>query len=277
MLKRTVTGLVMLGVFFLILYLTSFTHFVFDGFVMLVAVLAIYEMYAAMKKLGYKPSGVSFIVFSVLVYPLCYFYSFSGLFFAYLISFLVSFAFYIFDTKRAFKDFTVNMLLLVYPAALIGLIFVINKDYGLIPVLFAVSAALMSDTFAYYGGSFWGKKKIFPAISPKKTYVGSALGLLGGAVGGLVVYALFELAKYPAHIVFTFGSVTKFPYFLYIAIGVIISICSQAGDLAASKIKREVDIKDYGSLLGSHGGVMDRIDSVIFGVGVMAVIMFFFF
>ncbi len=277
MLKRTLTGIFLLGFLILVLYLSSFSKFVFDGIILIFSALALYEMYSAMKRLDYHPSGIAFIVLVVAIYPLAYFFNYTGLLFAFLLAFLTAFVVYIFNTKKTFKDFILTIVLCVYPMLLLGLSFVMNNLYGMIPSLFALSAALMCDTLAYYGGSFWGKKKIFPKISPKKTYVGSIIGIFGGALGGLVIYALFEVLHFPSHIVFTFSSISKYPYLYYIIIGMGMAVASEIGDLAASRIKREVGLKDYGSLMGAHGGVMDRIDSVLFSLAIMSAIMFFVF
>lgn len=243
MLKRTLTGIFLLGFLLLMLYLSSFSRFVFDGLVLVFAVLALYEMYSAMKKLNYHPSGIAFIVLGVSIFPLAYFFDYAGLFFAFLLTFLTAFVVYIFNSKKSFTDFIITILICIYPMLMMGLAFVLNNLYGMLPVLFAISAALMCDTVAYYGGSFWGKKKIFPKISPKKTYAGSILGVLGGAIGGLAVYALFEVLSFPAYIVFTFSSVSKYPYLYYIFVGIGMAIASEIGDLAASRIKGKLGLR----------------------------------
>lgn len=277
MLKRTITGLVLLGTLLLILFLSSFTRFVFDAAIMLFIVLAVIEMYKAMNKLDYHPSGISLIVMIISIFPLCYFFNYTGLMFSFLLGFLTAFVVYIFNSHKNFWDFNITVLILIYPLMLLGLAFVMNNTYGMLPTLFAIAAALMSDTVAYYCGSLFGKKKIFPKISPKKTYAGCLMGLLGGALGGLLIYALFEVANFPAYIKFEFSSVTKYPYLIYIFVGILMAISSEIGDLGASRIKRAVGLKDYGTLLGSHGGIMDRIDSVLFSLTVMSAFMYFVF
>ncbi len=104
-----------------------------------------------------------------------------------------------------------------------------------------------TDTCAYFTGYFFGKRKLWEEISPKKT--------IEGAIGGIVGATILA---------FAFAYVLK-PSFMYYAIplGVIGSIVSQMGDLIASKIKRYVDIKDYGHIMPGHGGVLDRFDSII--------------
>ena len=112
-----------------------------------------------------------------------------------------------------------------------------------------------NDTFAYFTGVLFGKHKMTPKLSPKKSFEGMIGGVVGATVlgmiyGGIVGSRMSEFAVNP---VLTFG-VASF-------IGALLSII---GDLAASAIKRNYNIKDYGKLIPGHGGIMDRFDSVIF-------------
>lgn len=110
------------------------------------------------------------------------------------------------------------------------------------------------DTSAYLVGRAIGKHKLAPVLSPKKSIEGAVGGIAGAALVGLL-YA-FILVK--------IGQTTTEMLWIYPVICVICSMFSQVGDLAASGIKRNHDIKDYGKLIPGHGGVMDRFDSVIF-------------
>ena len=103
------------------------------------------------------------------------------------------------------------------------------------------------DTCAYVVGKLIGKKKIFPVLSPKKS--------VEGAVGGVVGAALLGVA---------YAAATNAPMAAYAVICAVGALISMVGDLAASAIKRNMEIKDYGTLIPGHGGVMDRFDSVIF-------------
>jgi phosphatidate cytidylyltransferase len=105
----------------------------------------------------------------------------------------------------------------------------------------------MNDTLAYLCGSFFGKTKLIPSISPNKT--------IEGTLGGL----LFTLA-----FVAVWGYFTNwFPVWQWIAIGLIASVVGSVGDLAESKLKRMADIKDSGSMMPGHGGALDRFDSLL--------------
>lgn len=113
-------------------------------------------------------------------------------------------------------------------------------------------AAWGSDTCAYCVGRLWGKHKMTPLLSPKKTQEGLIGGLAGAAVLG-AVYALL----------------THSPVLIYMLICLAGAVISVIGDLTASAIKRQRNVKDYGTLIPGHGGILDRFDSVIFSAPVV--------
>lgn len=113
--------------------------------------------------------------------------------------------------------------------------------------------AFMTDTFALLGGKFFGKHKLAPVLSPHKTIEGSIGGVLG-CVLSVVVYCL--VLQYAFHYTPNYGSGIVF--------ALVGSGLAQLGDLAASSIKRQYNVKNYGNIMPGHGGVMDRFDSVLF-------------
>lgn len=120
-----------------------------------------------------------------------------------------------------------------------------------------------SDSFAYLAGVAFGKHKMTPKLSPKKSYEGA----IGGIAGAAVLGALFGvLVKYLT------GADYMAAFTAASAIGATISIF---GDLAASAIKRNKDIKDYGRLIPGHGGILDRYDSVIFTAPIVYWVLYF--
>ncbi len=121
-------------------------------------------------------------------------------------------------------------------------------------ILLPFVVAFLSDAFALFAGMAFGKHKLAPELSPKKTVEGAVGGLLGATVS-VIVYGV--LAK-P---LFGTEGVRLWVLAIY---GVIGSVLSQLGDLSFSYLKREYGIKDFGDLLPGHGGVLDRFDSVIF-------------
>ncbi len=115
------------------------------------------------------------------------------------------------------------------------------------PLVFV--GAWVTDTFAYFTGFFFGKHKLIPSVSPKKTVEGAVGGTLFAILGFVIVG-------------FIYGYSVKNIIILAL-IGLVASIVSQFGDLAASLIKRHYGIKDYGKLFPGHGGVLDRFDSIL--------------
>jgi len=150
----------------------------------------------------------------------------------------------------------------VFPALTFSsLITIFALPNGRLLVLSPFVVAWMSDALAYFGGRMLGRHQLAPSLSPKKTIEGAIAGL-AGAVAGLAVFGI------------VFGSLTDlavdFPR-LYL-IGITGGIVSQFGDLAFSYIKRQYGVKDFGSILPGHGGILDRFDSIVF----VAPLMLFF-
>ncbi len=117
--------------------------------------------------------------------------------------------------------------------------------------------AWVSDVAAYFTGSFFGKTKLIPKVSPKKTVEGAVGGALTAGVGFLLFSILFGYQIGYVH-----------PVGLFIT-GVLASLSGQIGDLVASAIKRQYGLKDYGKIMPGHGGAMDRFDSVLFVAPIM--------
>ena len=116
----------------------------------------------------------------------------------------------------------------------------------------------VSDTFAFFAGSFLGKKKIVPMISPKKTWA----GFFGGIAGTILVLALLFIFVLRNESVMLQSSYTWM--LAAVVFGTVLSVASQLGDWFASAVKRWCNVKDFGSFLPGHGGLVDRFDSVFF-------------
>ncbi len=129
------------------------------------------------------------------------------------------------------------------------LILIRNMELGRLWLLFIVCIIAANDTFAYYVGRGFGKHKLSPVISPKKTVEGALGGLIGGVAIALVFNQMFLTHISPKEISI---------------LAVFIGILGQLSDLFESLIKRSVGVKDSGGILPGHGGMLDRIDSLIF-------------
>lgn len=136
----------------------------------------------------------------------------------------------------------------------------LGKYYLLLPMV----VAFTSDAFALFAGMAFGKHKLAPELSPKKTLEGAVGGFLGAVACSLVYGAVMQ---------FGFQLTVSYPLLtLYGALG---SVVSQLGDLSFSYIKRQYGLKDFGNILPGHGGVLDRFDSVIFCCPLLEILILF--
>lgn len=143
---------------------------------------------------------------------------------------------------------------LVYiPLLLCFAVFIRNGSDGLRWIFFVLAIVFAGDVGAYYGGSYWGKHKLCPSVSPGKTREGAAFGLLSNLVVGAICQVLF----FP-RLIWT----QSFVFFLCIG------VAGQVGDLFESEFKRAAGVKDSGGILPGHGGMLDRIDAVLFALPV---------
>ena len=139
-----------------------------------------------------------------------------------------------------------------------------RAEYGYDAVYFVIlilGYAWGGDTFAYLVGRAFGKHKLAPRVSPNKTIEGAIGGIFGSVLVGLVITL--------AYMTFWRDSMTwegiSNVYYLFVALfGILASVLGMTGDLFASAVKRQCEIKDYGTIFPGHGGILDRFDSVIF-------------
>lgn len=160
--------------------------------------------------------------------------------------FLITITFDWFTPMDASYIFTMLMLL----STALRSVF-LTVSYGRIELVYILVVTYLTDTGAYFAGYFFGKNKLNERISPKKT--------IEGAIGGWAVGALSGL-------VFAYFLVDRLPFSFLVVTSLILPIVAQLGDLAFSSIKRYFNIKDFGMVFPAHGGVLDRIDSLLFSL-----------
>lgn len=147
-----------------------------------------------------------------------------------------------------------------------------QSKYGFMTLIWVWGTIILTDSFSYLGGTMFGKNKLAPTISPKKTWEGALIGCLFGFIGGLLISLLtFYLVKdhHYGPFAITLSNLANnqgiaLPGVFLGVMTLFITISTQCGDLVFSSIKRKLGIKDYSNLIPGHGGLLDRLDSFIF-------------
>lgn len=239
--------------------------------VFLIALIGIHEFYGAMESGGYKPiKPVGYISCLSLLY-LCFrdlinaggaafgFITFQGLSLTMFLVIVAVFCVMIFKfEKYKIADIAVSIMGIIYVVFLFSFVILVRNmgGRGDLYIWLVFAGAWAPDTCAYFTGVAFGRTKILPVVSPKKSLEGSIGGVLGcvAVMTALGAY-LNTIGIYRAD---------GIPVYHYIILGLLCGIISQIGDWSASAVKRQVGIKDYGSLMPGHGGVLDRFDSILF-------------
>ena len=157
--------------------------------------------------------------------------------------------------KYRTENVCITLLGLVYVAMLLSYIYKVRTYHdGIYTVWLIFAASWVNDTFAYFTGVFFGRHKMAPKLSPKKSVEGG----IGGVVASAVIGGIYGFLVSP-HM----SGVIAYPVVTFAAASFIGAFFAIVGDLAASAIKRNHDVKDYGTLIPGHGGILDRFDSVI--------------
>ena len=234
--------------------------FYFGGYwlmalVLIATVIALKEFYSGFESMDVHPNfKVGYAAIGILYAMNAYMYymgDFNNIFLmAWLVGVVIAGSLYMFDIEKihpadamATSQGLIYIVFFAFHVVLVDELAVYSNLKWLI-----LLTAFGSDIFAYFSGILLGRHKLCPTLSPKKTVEGA----VGGVIGSVALCALF-------------GYIFLKPYLVHcIIIGLIGSPISMLGDLTASAYKRKMGIKDYGDLIPGHGGVMDRIDSVLF-------------
>lgn len=249
---RIISGLIMAP----LLIVVFLGGAVLKAFVFLLSILAVREFFKIHKKDGVNPSLPIAIGSAVLLYLLSFLGVDSKFYLLWLIVSALACLLYMFNIdKRITADTTLTITGIIYIIFFaFHIAWIADLEGYEIFTWMVLITAFVTDIAAYFSGYFFGKYHFFgegklcPKISPKKTREGA----VGGVFWTAIISAIFGL-------IFTDGL-----WLHCLLIGILGSIAAQLGDLTASIFKRKVDVKDYGNLIPGHGGIMDRIDSILF-------------
>lgn len=294
MLKRILTASVLILIVFGTIFGLRLIHPAFVACLVLIAeLIATHEMISAFTSLENKPmkcilypacvliSALSFVCQYIKDINGNYISGYVGIFIALAIMTIAACAVFTFVHKYEIKDLLSTIFIMIYPIAIFASLIVMNNEiYGLYAILLTIIVPVMTDTMAYFTGISIGGKKLCPEISPKKTIAGAIGGVVGAMMGCIIIFLLFDKFQVFASWNYVEKVAVKGSIGLqvtaYLVLGLIAGPVCEIGDLAASWIKRKVGIKDYGKIFPGHGGVMDRIDSILFMIPLTIIFTQFF-
>ncbi|MCM1991107.1 phosphatidate cytidylyltransferase [Oceanirhabdus seepicola] len=227
---------------------------------MIMSLMGLNEFYNALRKKNMNPFGIIGYVSTIFYY---YYLgkSIEPVFLGFLVMSVVMVLLVLpmLYEKRTIVDSAVTLFGILYVSALISLIYLIGaKENGVYLIWVIFISSWSCDTMAYFVGKNIGKIKIAPRISPNKSLEGS----IGGFLSSTIAVGIY------GYIIINFFSI-NINLFHFIMIGLLCGVLNQIGDLTASSIKRNMDIKDFSNLIPGHGGILDRFDSIIFASAVV--------
>ncbi len=262
MLQRVITGSLLIIGLALVLYLGGW---VFAVVAMAAICLAMREEFQALAVAGHRPVWWPTFVAMVASIPLMLLSSGNRLMSLLLILMLANslmvLIWVIFREQPRLEDALVSVMpmftILLPGICLISLLRIEAKSLQVTLLCLVFAISVIGDTLAYFVGTRVGGRKLCPAVSPNKTVSGSIGGLIGSVIGALAVGGIASIWP-PLD-----GTVPP-SFAQYLLVGFVGGIAAQVGDLFASLIKRHCAIKDYGNLFPGHGGMLDRMDSILF-------------
>ncbi|WP_243371124.1 phosphatidate cytidylyltransferase [Geotalea sp. SG265] len=248
--KRLATAIVLLPL--LILLIVKGTPFAFSCFIIVISFLGLMEFYQ-MALPGRKSDWLvaaatgAVVLFSFLAGDRL-------IILAAITAFVLAFALHMLfrfdDIRDAARESALLMMGLVYVPLLLGhLILLRNLSFGREWILLMLVIVMCGDSAAYYSGSALGRTRLYPEVSPKKSVEGSIGGILGSIAGAVI----FKLAVFP-----------QLTYLHCILAAILLGVLGQLGDLFESLLKRSCGVKDSGTIIPGHGGILDRLDSILF-------------
>ena len=241
--ERILTGIGLISVFvYAVLFNSTFLNLLIYGIV----VLSGYEIYDARKHDLKK----YIVIFPVILVALSGLVGYEYVTTIIGITIITMFTIAVFDESFSYDlvayFITMTSLLIVALSSVDKVL-----EFGNLVFLYVLIATYSTDTFALFGGKFFGKHKLIERISPKKTVEGAIVGYIASVI---------------LSISFGILVIDSIPKTVIIVASLLMPIFSQIGDLAFSLVKRKFEIKDFGKIFPGHGGVLDRIDSLIFAL-----------
>ena len=274
MLKRTLTGALLTLIVLLGFFLRQIVDYrIFDIAVLACAILASVEFNTALQDKTSKAQKILSVIFTITVFIVAVFFKKS--LFTYVFVYVSCGLIYssLTESSKSVDKMAYFAFSLFYPTIPTLFITLVNQmgEFSLFALVIMLVTTTSTDIFAYYVGSKLKGKKLCEKISPNKTVSGAVGGFVGGTLSGVIVYFIFKACGASP---FTNASPLSALLFIIIS-SMLFSIVTQVGDLFESSVKRGLNIKDMGTLLPGHGGILDRVDGLMFTA--LAVFLFYSF
>ena len=243
-------GLVLLVLLSLLVWPPAFL-----GVIALASGVGVWEMTRALRASGADAPLIPLLAGAVLMTGLAWHEGVDALLLGLVVTVLAAVIWRVADGAAAFRrDLTASVMIAVYVPFLLSFGVLLQQpdpaEDGKWRVLCTLLAVVLSDTGGYASGVFLGRHKMAPSISPGKTWEGFGGSIVAAGVGSaLLLHFLLDV-----------------PFYWGLVFGAVISVVAVVGDLAESMLKRDLGVKDMSNLLPGHGGVMDRLDSILFAV-----------
>ena len=276
MIKRVFTAAILIIVMGLGIWLQGWP---LRALLLVSMLMSLSEMYRAFRKIGYDPvrwAGYVYCVLAVLAQAFyanlnesSLFRSISPAMFALVVGLLLGMTNIIAKGKVAFDSMMATVFPMLYPGLFFSLILTLQdldtRTASTLALVLTFFIASVNDTFAMLVGLRFGKHRLSPAISPKKSVEGSVAGLISSVVFAMLVpWIAFRMAPVVPGIAADLAASRYPPLWTFGVLGLVAGALSQIGDLVASLVKRHCGIKDFGNIFPGHGGMLDRMDGILF-------------
>jgi len=266
--KRVLTALVLIPLVLLLVFLGP--KWLVTLAVAAVAVLAAWEFLGLAQKSGANPPRIAVLI----AIPALFAGNFEWPDQTLLILGILSLALIVFCTffrpvEQMMADASTSIFCLFYVGFTLIALPALREDpdgNGASLVTFLLCVVWAGDTAALYIGKAWGRHKLAPKLSPNKTWEGTVASVAGSLLATAFLLGLAALLEERNLVWLSYHSGDRYYWFF---LAVLVNLAAQVGDLAESALKRSVDVKDSGSLLPGHGGVLDRIDALLLAAPVL--------
>ena len=268
--KRVFTALVLIPLVLVLVFLGPRWQWLFTMAVAAVAALAAWEFLSLAKKAGATPPRIAVLLAIVALFASYFEWPFQTAATLGILSLcLLVYCTFFRPVEQLMADASASIFCLLYIGfTLISLPALRENPEGNGPslVTFLLCAVWAGDTAALYVGRAWGRHKLAPTLSPNKTWEGT-FGSVGGSL--LSTGILLGLAQLMQRWDVGWLSYSGGAWWYWLGLAVVVNVAAQVGDLAESALKRSAGVKDSGSLLPGHGGVLDRIDALLIAAPVL--------